>query len=1044
MMTSRSFRLIVPITIGLAVLVLALSALAVAPVTASVSAAPLDPSVPIVTQPLTNPLSIPLLPIGTPAPDINGTCDANEWSAAITEQFSDGGGVTGTVLLLHDGTNLYVCVKGGSGSLPTRFFSVYMDTDNSQSPFADANDYALHIQLVSGATSSYAGTGVANGYTPITLTGWTAARALGGSDSAEYKIPNTLTGGECGQSFRLAVYHHWFAAVGNDYGWPGNMFFDQPATWQEVQLASTGCKNGNVLYVYQRDTATAADFKSLLERAGYIVDTIPVSAISTTVVSNYDLIIVADDTGNLNTWSGSASDIAQLTSAFKPIIGLGEGGYAFFGQVSSPIGWPNGWHGPQDKVVDAGASPSAAYYHSPNDLSGVLPGPFPLYSAPSNEVGIYMTTAPTSVIPIGYEPYHGPTGGYDHASLTLDGCYHLWGFSDGPTAMNGLGQLLFVNATQYMRNFQCSRPVQPPSNCITLSKVAVPPGGSTVHPGDTIQYTLVYTVADNIQCATVRSLLIDPVPDHTLFIPGSAGPGVVPGFDGTLQWNLGPLGAGAHGSRSFKVSVQDTACRVGIITNTAKLQTVIGTYPATFTSNTTTHKVDCQPVIPPNNDPPYAESEIQIYPYPLVAGAPTQFSVRVFNNSATSQTVTVTFQTSPNNFGIGIPFSTLLVPGNPRVVTIGPLGYAEVQIDWTTSKSGHYCILVKIESPGYAPIYTYRNLDVAEDLKPGVEDVLPFKVGNPTAVVTDVMLIVDNTCPGWTAFVSPTLLSGVGANDTDIRDAELHVIPPNPAILGTGCHIDVQGWIGDQLIGGIRKLDVPPINLPHSDPPWLEKEISTVPTPPISGTVNLACIELNNPFGFTRTVTVTFKEAVFGAGIPFTPINPVPTHVFTLPPHTVQKYCVNWLPFASASLHRCLLVTLQQPGFQDQTSQRNVDLVKRSVLSNPGSVHIPFTVGNPFNFTSKLDINGILIGLNQWMPKFQPDPPPDLPPGGMWQGELMLVPAVQLGPNAAAADTTIAGDVARVDVSVSLNDKPYSGFSVDFSLHQLYLPLIRK
>ncbi|MFN8594914.1 MAG: hypothetical protein U0559_01835 [Anaerolineae bacterium] len=44
--------------------------------------------------------------------------------------------------------------------------------------------------------------------------------------------------------------------------------------------------------------------------------------------------------------------------------------------------------------------------------------------------------------------------------------------------------------------------------------------------------------------------------------------------------------------------------------------------------------------------------------------------MRVFNNSATSQTVTVTFQTSPNRFGIGIPFSTLGCAGNPRVVTI--------------------------------------------------------------------------------------------------------------------------------------------------------------------------------------------------------------------------------------------------------------------------------------------------------------------------------------------------------------------------------------
>ena len=1031
-----SLRWMWPIAIGLLLTVFLL-------VVSSVSAQPVDSLPDHSAARPTAALPIPLLPIGTPAPVIDGDCGANEWGAALSEDFTDANGMTGTVRLIHDGTNLYICMTGQQGSLATRFASVYMDTDNSQSPFADANDYALHVNFVGGALSSYAGTGVVNGYTPITLTGWTAASAFSGGDTAEYKIPNTLTGGACGQSFRLAVYHHWFAAVGDDYGWPSNQYFDQPATWQEVQLASTGCKNGNVLYVYQRDTATAADFKSLLERAGYTVDTIPVTAISATVVSNYDLIIVADDTGNLNSWSGSATDVAQLTNALKPIIGLGEGGYAFFGQVSSPIGWPHGWHGPQDQVVDAGTAPSASYYHSPNDLGGVLPGPFPLYSAPSNEVGIYMTTAPTSVIPIGYEPYLGPTGGYDHASLTLDGCYHLWGFSDGPTAMNGLGQLLFVNATQYMRNFQCPRPVQPPPNCITLSKIATPPSGTTVHPGDAIQYTLVYTVADNIQCATVRSLLLDPVPDHTLFVPGSAGPGIVPGFDGTLQWNLGPLGAGAHGSQSFRVSVQDTACRSGVITNTAKLQTVIGTYPATFTSNTTSHKVDCQPVIPPNNDPPYAESEIQVYPYPLVTGTPTQFSVRVFNNSATSQTVTVTFQTSPNNFGIGIPFGTLTVPGNPRVVTIGAYGYAEVQIEWTPDRSGHYCIAVKIESPGYAPIYTYRNLDVAEDLKPGVTDVLTFAVANPTAATANITLTVDNTCPGWMAVVNPPVI--VNAIPGTIYTATLSVTPPNPAVLGTACHIDVQGWIGDQLIGGIRKLDVPPVNLPHSDPPWLEKEVSTIPTVPISGTLNKVCIELNNPWGFTRTVTVTFKEADFGAGVPFTPILPPPaTRSFNLPPHSVQKYCVDWQPKAGGTLHRCLLVELDQPGFQTQRSQRNVDLVNRRTLSNPGNIHIPFTVGNPFPFTSKLDLTGILIGLNQWTPKFLPDPPPELPIGGMYHGELMLVPAVQQNGLAPAAEPSISGDVVRVDVSVNLNDQPYSGFSVDFSLRQVYLPLIMK
>jgi hypothetical protein len=291
--------------------------------------------------------------------------------------------------------------------------------------------------------------------------------------------------------------------------------------------------------------------------------------------------------------------------------------------------------------------------------------------------------------------------------------------------------------------------------------------------------------------------------------------------------------------------------------------------------------------------------------------------------------------------------------------------------------------------------------------------------------------------------VNPPVI--VGAVPGTIYTATLSVTPPDPAVLGTGCHIDVQGWIGIELIGGIRKLDVPPVNLPHSDPSWLEKEISTIPTPPISGTLNQVCVELQNPLGFTRTVTVTFKEAVFGAGIPFTPINPVPTHVFNLPPYSLQKYCVNWLPFASASLHRCLLVELNQPGWQTQRSQRNVDLVRRPRVFIPSGVHIPFSIGNPFPFTSKLDLTGILIGLNNWKPKFIPDPPPDLAPGQTMEFMLELVPAVQQNGPSAEADPSISGDAVRVDVSLSLNDQPYSGFSVDFAPpFNVYLPLIMK
>ncbi|HSD83982.1 MAG TPA: hypothetical protein VLG46_09000, partial [Anaerolineae bacterium] len=671
---------------------------------------------------------------------------------------------------------------------------------------------------------------------------------------------------------------------------------------------------------------------------------------------------------------------------------------------------------------------------------------FPIYSALVNEVGIYMPAVPASVIPIGWEPPSSPTGGPDHASLTLDGCYHLWGYSGGPIEMNGNGQNLFLNAVQYMRFFQCPAvPPPPPPNCVTVVKAAQPMTTTSVMPGDNIQYTLSYTVTDNAQCALEKAALLDKLPEHTFYVPNSASDGITPNFEDTLIWNLGPLSPGANGSKTFAVAVMDTVCNAHKkgpdahkkIINQAELQSDKGL----FKSDTAEHAVTCPPVTFPNDQPPYAEDEIQIYPYPLVAGRASEVSVRVRNLSATTQTVTVTFQTSPDRFGIGLPFNALPVPGNPRVITLGAYDYAEVKINWTPASSGHYCLQVKLEGAGFAPIYTQRNLDVTENLQPGVEDVLPFKVANPTGASANIDLIVNNTCPGWTAWVTPTQLLAVGPFSLDVRDAELHVIPPPLGALGTSCHIDVPGWIGNKLIGGIRKLDVPPVNLPHSDPPWAEKEISTVPTPPISGTLNHVYIELNNPWPFQRVVTVTFSEAVFGAGIPFTPFA---TQVFTLPANSLQKYGVPWTPIPSASLHRCILVTLQQPGFQDQMSQRNVDLERRPPSGwNPNGVNIPFVVGNPNLYPSEVDLDGILIGLNNWLPQFDPPPPYALVPGETRNVMLHLVPAVQHAPSTANADVPIAGDRVRADITLLLNGEPSSGFSVEFAPPlSVYLPLI--
>lgn len=794
--------------------------------------------------------------------------------------------------------------------------------------------------------------------------------------------------------------------------------------------------HGLIAYVLRADTSIAGEFKTLLEAAGFTVQLVRCDAAGGTDFSVFDEILIGDDTGDLNTWCGDSAGAAHIASAGKPVIGLGEGGYAFFGKLGKGIGWPNGWHGPLDAVKPLATT--LGYFHTPTDFGSPVPSPLTLYDVAINAVSIYTPTAPTSTPVFALEPVDQL-----HAPLIGEECNQLWGFSGGPNQMNGDGKNLFVNAVVYGLGRTCPPPPRP-NECIILEKSAEPSSGAPVHPGDAITYHLTYKVLNNAACATQRAVLEDPVPVDTLFVPGSATDGVGPGGDGVLRWSLGALAPGTNGEKIFQVYVTDAQCNnQRRVNNQARLVSTLGV----FTSNLVTHPVDCPPVVPAGTQPPYAEDEIQIYPYPIVAGRLTEVSVRVRNLLSTTQQVTVTFETSPQNFGIGINFAALPVPNNPRVITLPPFSTVEVHWTWTPSISGHFCVRIRIEGAGAPTLFTYRNLDVKENLRPGVEDTLPIAVGNPTATTANVLLVVDNTCPGWQAWINPAVPADplVLTNMTpgEVRTATLHVIPPTDRPLGTSCHIDVQGWIGSQLIGGIRKLDVPPVHLPHSDPPWMEKEISVIPDTLTVGQTGQICVELQNPMPFTRTVTIGYAVADFGAGIGFTPVG---TQTVTLPPNSIDRYCISWTPTASNNLHRCILITLHQEGFQDQTSQRNIDLQRRPALTLDQllQLRIPFTVGNTASFTRTLEIRQTLLGLP---PEIRlhilPDPPPFLGPGQMMDFTLgfqaMGVDAADLS----QVQVGGLGDVVRAELGVYLDGKAESGFSVEFDVKsRIFLPLI--
>ncbi len=102
------------------------------------------------------------------------------------------------------------------------------------------------------------------------------------------------------------------------------------------------------------------------------------------------------------------------------------------------IGWPHGWHGPQN-AINRNSPASDPYF-----LGVATPDPVPHYLTPTNSVGIYKALSPAGVIFLGLED---PTTD-DHASLSYESCRWLWGNSGNPLGMTADGQIIFLNTVK--------------------------------------------------------------------------------------------------------------------------------------------------------------------------------------------------------------------------------------------------------------------------------------------------------------------------------------------------------------------------------------------------------------------------------------------------------------------------------------------------------------------------------------------------------------------------------------------------------------------
>ncbi|MBN1505699.1 MAG: right-handed parallel beta-helix repeat-containing protein [Sedimentisphaerales bacterium] len=194
-----------------------------------------------------------------------------------------------------------------------------------------------------------------------------------------------------------------------------------------------------VVYVFSNNSEAAEGFVSLLEGHGCSVSVVALKDVTTSTLADCDVVIVGNDTGYLSGW-GNDQSVTTVKESGKPVIGLGEGGYALFGKLRLAIGHPNGGHASNKSiyVVD----PNASLFARPNPIAIGPDRILSLYSETA-DVNIYLRPVPETVIPLG----RSATGSHDNYPLVLEaGRFLLWGFVEPPAKMTQAGKDLFLNA----------------------------------------------------------------------------------------------------------------------------------------------------------------------------------------------------------------------------------------------------------------------------------------------------------------------------------------------------------------------------------------------------------------------------------------------------------------------------------------------------------------------------------------------------------------------------------------------------------------------
>jgi parallel beta-helix repeat protein len=195
----------------------------------------------------------------------------------------------------------------------------------------------------------------------------------------------------------------------------------------------------HVLVIYNINKTAAALYQNIFEADGIMTDITHIDDVAGTNLSDYRLIVAAEDTGAGGSW-GTEAAVDAIINSRLPVLGIGNGGSSLFTQMGISINYGNSMY------IDTGSM------YVVEDTNPIFERPHEIYISPNRILQVYDRIFSTQAVYGGYaDPEAALIGscaaaGYpDHYPLASEEGHYLWGYRDTPDHLTKTGQELLVN-----------------------------------------------------------------------------------------------------------------------------------------------------------------------------------------------------------------------------------------------------------------------------------------------------------------------------------------------------------------------------------------------------------------------------------------------------------------------------------------------------------------------------------------------------------------------------------------------------------------------